>query len=145
MHEDRIARAVVAALVQEDVLSIIARRIGEKVAHALRTDVAVSIEATDAPSAVGDMRIDRERREVEVDGTTYRLKPREFALLETLARRPGRVFRRAELLAAAWPDSGLDVNDRTVDVHVARLRRTIGDRRIRTAAGVGYALEDRPT
>ncbi len=90
------------------------------------------------------MRIDRERREVEIDGRKLRLKPREFALLETLARRPGRVFRREELLAAAWPEDGLSVNDRTVDVHVARLRRLLGDRRIRTAPGIGYAIEDRP-
>jgi DNA-binding response OmpR family regulator len=144
MQEDRIARAVVAALMEEDVLTMITRRIAGEVASALRADVAVSVEAADAPSAVGDMRIDRARREVQVGDKTLRLKPREFALLETLARRPGRVFRREELLAAAWPDEGVDLTDRTVDVHVARLRRAIGDRRIRTAAGVGYALEDRP-
>ena len=144
MHEDLTARAVVAAIMQDEVLTAIARRIGSEVAAALRADVTISIEGAEKPSTIGDMRIDRERCEVEIAGETIRLKPREFALLETLARRPGRVFRRDELLAAAWPDDGLNVSDRTVDVHVARLRRVLGDCRIRTASGVGYALEDRP-
>jgi DNA-binding response OmpR family regulator len=143
MHEDRIARAVVAAIMQDEVLTAIARRIGDEVANALRADETVSIEGAEAPASIGNMRIDRERHEVQIAGETIRLKPREFALLQVLARRPGRVFRRHELLAAAWLDDGLLVNDRTVDVHVARLRRLLGDRRIRTASGIGYALEDR--
>jgi DNA-binding response OmpR family regulator len=143
MHEDRIARAVVAALMQDDVLAAIGSRVGDRVTAALRADVTISVEGAEAPSSVGDMQIDRARREIQIGGKTLRLKPREFALLETLARRPGRVFRREELLAAAWPDEGVDLTDRTVDVHVARLRRAIGDRLIRTAPGIGYALEDR--
>lgn len=144
MEQDRLVRAVIDAISHEDVLARIARRIAGEVVAVLRTPPPISVDGAEAASIIGELRIDRERREVEVAGQCMRLKPREFALLEVLARRPGRVFSREELLAAAWPDDvALEVDDRTVDVHVRRLRQAIGDHRIRTASGVGYALEDR--
>jgi DNA-binding response OmpR family regulator len=71
------------------------------------------------------MTIDRLRRTVTVKGQVRPIKPREFALLETLARRPGIVFSRERCITLAWPDD-TDAIDRTVDVHVARLRRKFG-------------------
>lgn len=146
MEQDRLVRAMIDAISCEELLAKIAHRIAGEVVAVLRATPAISVEGADASSVVGELRIDRERREVEVGGERLRLKPREFALLEVLARRPGRVFSREELLAAAWPDEvALEVDDRTVDVHIRRLRQAIGDHRIRTASGIGYALEDRLT
>ncbi len=75
-------------------------------------------------------------------GEVRPIKPREFALLETLARRPGIVFSRERCITLAWPDD-TDAIDRTVDVHVARLRRILGRDtvNIRTVPGVGYAID----
>jgi hypothetical protein len=72
------------------------------------------------------MTIDRLRHTVSVDGAIRSTKPREFAPLETLARRPSSVFSRGRLLDLAWPDpEGVD-DERTVDVHVRRLRAKLG-------------------
>ena len=122
-------------------LDRLAQRVAEAVVAALRdADIA-----NDAPAPIaGDeaFAVDIASHEVVLNGRRVRVKPREFALLAVLAKRPGRVFSRDELLAAAWPDEvAISVADRTVDVHVARLRRRIGRCRIRTVAGVGYALE----
>ena len=145
MEEDRLVRAMIDAIANEDVLAKIARRIADEVVAVLRATPAISEEGAETSSIIGELQIDRERREVEIAGQRLRLKPRELALLEVLARRPGRVFSREELLSAAWPDEvALEVDDRTVDVHIRRLRQAIGNRRIRTASGIGYALEDRP-
>lgn len=87
--------------------------------------------------------LDPATRAATRDGRALRLGPTEYRLLATLLRRPGRVFSRAELLAAVWGE-GLHVEPRTVDVHVLRLRRALnrpGEADpLRTIRGVGYAL-----
>lgn len=92
----------------------------------------------------GDIEIDQNRKSVTVAGEATSLTPTEFKLLETFCRAPGRVFTRAELIQSAlgWEFEGLD---RTIDAHVANLRRKIDtDRscpsRIETYHGLGYAL-----
>ena len=67
------------------------------------------------------------------------LRPLEYKLLVTLAAAPGRVFSREELLAAVWDIHG-NVNTRTVDVHVRRLRQSLGDAAdwVETVHGFGY-------
>ncbi|HET7747490.1 MAG TPA: response regulator transcription factor [Vicinamibacteria bacterium] len=91
---------------------------------------------------VGDLRIDVAQREVRSGGRQEDLTPRELALLLALARSPGRVFTRAELVGRAFgPDS--EALERTVDVHVANLRRKLdpqgrGRSPIETVFGVGY-------
>ena len=90
---------------------------------------------------IDDLEIDRDRYEVrrQVDGGTrvLRLPRKEFELLYYLASRPGKVFSRARLLDDVWgPD--VYVVDRTVDVHVRKIREKIGAERIETIKGVGY-------
>ena len=94
---------------------------------------------------VAGLRVDPARHEVRVGGRAVALTPHEFRLLETLARAPGRTFSREELIARAFgPDYG--ALDRTVDAHVAHLRRKLEPdparpRRIVTVFGVGYRFE----
>ena len=93
---------------------------------------------------VGDIELDRERHRVRRRGRELRLGPTEFRLLEHLMAAPGRVFSRAQLLDAVWGET-VYVDERTVDVHVGRLRKAINLTRmkdpIRTVRGAGYALE----
>jgi two-component system phosphate regulon response regulator PhoB len=94
----------------------------------------------------GDIELDREKKRVSRSGRPVELGPTEFRLLEFLLERPGRVFSRAQLLDGVW---GRDVyiDDRTVDVHVGRLRKALNRGHaadpIRTVRGSGYALDDR--
>jgi len=93
----------------------------------------------------GDIVLDIETRRVHRAGEEIRLGPTEFRLLECLMRRPGRVFNRDQLLDIVW---GRDVyvDERTVDVHVGRLRKALrksGSKDpIRTVRAAGYALDE---
>jgi DNA-binding response OmpR family regulator len=94
----------------------------------------------------GDLSIDYQRHEVKLEGTLVRLTPREYRLLTTLARQPGRVFTRHELLEKVF---GLDYDglERTVDVHMKNLRKKIeldpaSPQYIQTVYGVGYRMMD---
>lgn len=91
----------------------------------------------------GPLEIDVERRAVRLDGTPVRLTPKQFALLELLARAPGRVFAEREILDAAWPDSPYaDAKD--IKQYVYLLRRTLSTvdpearNLIETVPGFGY-------
>ncbi len=86
------------------------------------------------------LRIDRERHLVFLNGEAVALPRKEFALLALLGSEPGRLFSREEIYTRVW-GSGVVVGDRTIDVHVRRLRRKIGERHIRTAKGLGYKFE----
>ena len=94
----------------------------------------------------GDIELDREKKRVSRSGREIPLGPTEFRLLEFLLENPGRVFSREQLLNGVW---GRDVyiDERTVDVHVGRLRKALNRGRltdpIRTVRGAGYALNDR--
>ncbi len=90
---------------------------------------------------VGGLRVDALAHSIALDGRMLEFTPREFELLAFLARHPGRVFSREELLRKVW---GYDYvgETRTVDVHVRRLRAKLGDERhlIETVTGAGYKL-----
>jgi two-component system phosphate regulon response regulator PhoB len=96
--------------------------------------------------AYGELELDREKKRVSRNGHAIDLGPTEFRLLEFLMERPGRVFSREQLLDGVW---GRDVyiDERTVDVHVGRLRKALNrghaDDPIRTVRGAGYALDDK--
>jgi two-component system, OmpR family, alkaline phosphatase synthesis response regulator PhoP len=85
--------------------------------------------------------IDREKYVVIKDGREYNLARKEFELLSLLASRPNRVFTREEILAAIWGDDVI-VGDRTIDVHVRKIREKLGDQHIKTIKGVGYKFEE---
>jgi two-component system phosphate regulon response regulator PhoB len=94
----------------------------------------------------GELALDREKKRVSRSGRAIDLGPTEYRLLEFLMERPGRVFSREQLLDGVW---GRDVyiDERTVDVHVGRLRKALNrghvDDPIRTVRGAGYALDDK--
>jgi len=96
--------------------------------------------------SIGDIALDREKKRVSRGGREVELGPTEYRLLEFLMERPGRVFSREQLLDGVW-GSEVYIDERTVDVHVGRLRKALirGSEAdpIRTVRGAGYALDDR--
>jgi two-component system, OmpR family, phosphate regulon response regulator PhoB len=94
----------------------------------------------------GDITVDRARKRVMRGPREVQLSPTEFRLLEYLMQSPGRVYSRAQLLDRVWGKDA-DVDERTVDVHVGRLRKSLsrGKERdpIRTVRSSGYAIDDR--
>ena len=94
----------------------------------------------------GDIALDRATRRVVRGSRDLNLSPTEFRLLEHLMRHPGRVFTRDQLLNAVWGHD-IYVDDRTVDVHIGRLRKSLNRGRsrdpIRTVRGTGYAFDER--
>lgn len=93
-----------------------------------------------AEAAADGLRIDRDRHAVVVGEEELLLPRKEFALLELLCSEPGRLFTREEIYARVW-GADVVVGDRTIDVHVRKLRQKIGDRHIVTVKGVGYKYE----
>jgi two-component system phosphate regulon response regulator PhoB len=95
---------------------------------------------------LGDIELDRETHRVRRQNREIHLGPTEFRLLEFLMRTPGRVYSREQLLNGVWGHD-VYVDDRTVDVHIGRLRKAINKGRardpIRTVRGAGYAFDDR--
>jgi len=93
---------------------------------------------------VGPLRIDPDRRRATIDGNELNLRTREFDLLSHLARRPGIVFSREQLLELVWSGELHEDETRTVDVHISRLRDRLAiagnDVRIETIRSVGYRL-----
>jgi len=109
------------------------------------------VEAAARPTdhlVAGDLEVDLGRRRVTARGRVVQLTPTEFELLVTLAREPGRVFTRGQLLDALRGFS-LETYERAVDGHVKNLRRKLdpdpgSPRYVRTVHGVGYALAELP-
>ncbi|HEV3169820.1 MAG TPA: response regulator transcription factor [Actinocrinis sp.] len=94
--------------------------------------------------AARELEIDHAARRVRMDAVDVHLTPIEFDLLDCLARRPGVVASREQLLAEVW-DWADASGTRTVDSHVKALRKKIGAEWIRTVHGIGYALEAAPS
>jgi two-component system phosphate regulon response regulator PhoB len=94
----------------------------------------------------GDLELDREKKRVSRSGREVHLGPTEFRLLEFLMQNPGRVYSREQLLDGVWGRE-IYIDERTVDVHVGRLRRALNRGRvpdpIRTVRGTGYAFDER--
>ena len=105
----------------------------------LRRRNAIQIEEPEVFD-FGVLKIDRERFVVEFDGKTLQFPRKEFELLSFLASRPGRVFSRDEILENVWGNEVLVV-DRTIDVHVRKIREKLNEKFIYTVKGVGYKFE----
>ena len=88
----------------------------------------------------GDLEIDEEQFKVSIKGVDAGLAKKEFELLSLLVSRPGKVFKRNEILAKIWGNDVI-VGDRTIDVHIRKLREKIGDHYIHTMKGVGYKFD----
>jgi two-component system phosphate regulon response regulator PhoB len=105
----------------------------------------VKPERISSQLVAGDLDLDRETHRVRRAGREVKLGPTEFRLLEFLMQSPGRVFSREQLLDGVW-GRDIYVDERTVDVHVGRLRKAINRGRqrdpIRTVRGAGYSLDE---
>jgi DNA-binding response OmpR family regulator len=96
------------------------------------------------PLRIGDMEIDFERHEIQVKGQPVHLAPKELAILKILIEASGKVLSRDKLLEVIWGhDQSMEIDTRTVDQHVARLRRKLGSEgsRIVTVTNFGYQLK----
>jgi len=89
---------------------------------------------------IDNLVIDREKYMVLQDGNEIILPKKEFELLLLLASKPNKVFSRDEIFSKVWGDDVI-VGDRTIDVHVRKIREKIGIKNIKTVKGVGYKFE----
>ncbi|MDC0408782.1 response regulator transcription factor [Flavobacteriaceae bacterium] len=96
-------------------------------------------EVQDAPQnlKLGNLIINREEYKIIKDKKEMVLPRKEFELLALLASKPGKVFKREEILDVVWGNEVI-VGGRTIDVHIRKLREKIGDDRFKTVKGVGY-------
>lgn len=85
--------------------------------------------------------VNRERFIVIMNNEEIQLPKKEFELIELLASRPGKVFTRDQILATVWGDETI-VGERTIDVHIRKLREKLGESYIRTIKGVGYTFSE---
>lgn len=86
---------------------------------------------------IGNLVIDKERYMIKIDNTEMILPRKEFELLSLLVSKPGKVFTREEIYYSVWGDNVV-VGDRTIDVHIRKLREKIGNDHIKTLKGIGY-------
>ena len=89
---------------------------------------------------VADLIIDKERVTVSRQGEEIELAKKEFELLSLLAAKPGKVFTREEIFLKVW-GTDVIVGNRTIDVHIRKLREKIGESYIKTIKGIGYKFE----
>lgn len=89
---------------------------------------------------IGDLIIDPERVSVQKGEETIDLAKKEFELLYLLVSKPGKVFSREEIFNKVW-GTDVIVGNRTIDVHIRKLREKIGDQYIKTIKGIGYKFE----
>ena len=97
--------------------------------------------AADSTIKVGDVTIDRERKTVTVGGQPVQFSKKEFEILNLLASEPGKIFSRDDLITELWKDAPY-VLDRTVDVHIARIRAKLGTCKgyLTNRSGYGYTF-----
>jgi two-component system alkaline phosphatase synthesis response regulator PhoP len=96
---------------------------------------------SDAILKIGDLVIYKEEYKITSKGVEITLPRKEFELLSLLATKPGKVFKREEILDRVWGNEVV-VGGRTIDVHIRKLREKIGDKSFKTVKGVGYKFVD---
>ena len=99
-----------------------------------------SAESTMEDVDLGGIRIDRERYVIVKDQVDISLPKKEFELIALLASKPGKVFTREVILDTVWGGEVV-VGDRTIDVHIRKLREKLGENLIKTIKGIGYKFE----
>jgi len=124
--DDYIAKPIKPRLLVSRVKAILRRKSGEE-------NVAIEEQQ-------GDIKIDREKYLVFKGKEEYSLPKKEFELLALLMSKPGKVFTREIILERVW-GGDVVVGDRTIDVHIRKLREKLGDHYIKTIKGVGYKFE----
>jgi two-component system, OmpR family, alkaline phosphatase synthesis response regulator PhoP len=101
---------------------------------------AGKLSGGDEVMEVNGFTIDREKYLIVKDNIQINLPKKEFELIALLASKPGKVFTREDILKSVWGEDVV-VGDRTIDVHIRKLREKLGDNYIRTIKGVGYKFE----
>ena len=89
-----------------------------------------------------DLYIDRDKFLVSIKGDEMFIPKKEFELLELLMSKPENVFKRDQILSIVWGNDTI-VGERTIDVHIRKLREKLGDAYIRTIKGVGYTFSEK--
>lgn len=112
-----------------------------KVQALLRRTGRIKDESTNSTFKVGDIEINTEKFIVYKNGKEIILPKKEFELLALLISKPGRVFRREEIMNNVWGDDVI-VGDRTIDVHIRKLREKLGESLFKTIKGIGYKFEE---
>jgi two-component system alkaline phosphatase synthesis response regulator PhoP len=97
-------------------------------------------ESLENITQIGDLAIDRDRILVQRGEEIIELAKKEFELLNLLVSKPGKVFSREEIFNKVW-GTDVIVGNRTIDVHIRKLREKIGDHYIKTIKGIGYKFE----
>lgn len=115
------------------------RALTSRINAILRRNVQSDVEVENKLE-IGDLVIDREAFLVYQRGEKVVLAKKEFELLYLLASKPGKVFTREVILKNIWEDSVV-VTNRTIDVHIRKLREKLGDKYVSTVKGVGYKFE----
>ena len=111
-----------------------------KIKSLFRRNIVQATERNKESYEIGDLVINREKFMVTKNDQEITLTKKEFELLELLTSRPNKVFTREEIFSTVW-DSDVIVGDRTIDVHIRKLREKIGLDSITTIKGVGYKFD----
>jgi len=106
----------------------------------LRRHIDVNKSSSDGILILGDLKIDFEKIKVTIGEKDIFLAKKEFALLKLLVSKPGKVFKRGEIFNNVW-GSNVIVGDRTIDVHIRKLREKLGSSYIKTIKGIGYKFD----
>jgi len=100
------------------------------------------INGGEAEIKTSSITVNREKFLVYMNEEEIQLPKKEFELIELLASRPGKVFTREQILTTVWGDETI-VGERTIDVHIRKLREKLGESYIRTIKGVGYTFSEK--
>ncbi len=100
----------------------------------------LSLQEMEPLTSVGDLIIDREKYIIVKNGKEIKLPRKEFEFLELLTSKPNKVFTREEIFEKIWGNDVI-VGDRTIDVHIRRIREKLDNENIKTIKGVGYKYE----
>ncbi len=122
--DDFITKPVKPNVLLSRVRALLRRRIGKS-------------EEVSQVQVFGELSIDHESFAISINDTNISLAKKEFELLALLTSKPGKVFKREEIMRKVWGNEVI-VGDRTIDVHVRKLREKIGSDYIKTMKGVGY-------
>lgn len=100
------------------------------------------MHGAEAEIKTSSITVNREKFLVFMNDEEIQLPKKEFELIELLASRPGKVFTREQILTTVWGDETI-VGERTIDVHIRKLREKLGESYIRTIKGVGYTFSEK--
>ena len=115
---------------------VLVRRVKALLKRSGEATVAPVVEDTNTVS-IGNLVIDKEKYLIRIDDVEMVLPRKEFELLSLLVSKPGKVFTREEIYSSVW-GVNVVVGDRTIDVHIRKLREKIGNEHIKTLKGIGY-------